>query len=296
MSSLFFHHKPNLDKLAKILKARSKRWGGNYCGLCFLIDDLPIEEKLGIDSFLEYAKYIESTFTDDVNMEKGFQVDHVKPTSRAITINEYAEFMHYTNTRAEAKNRNEEKSNWFEFEYAYIAMDEKRHFPKSRVAQYYGSIPSSDVYDSCKDNKKVLKDLDYRFHYYYFGMAESFLCYDLLSEELKQKRLDWYKKHHEKFVYDVTKNEEVIKKLVQPPTEEELKWNPEIYKREKPSYNWGSWGVWGESSKLCKFNHVFHEEIIEDPTRYLQMRKKLINKEVLTDSDFNEALSDFGYL
>lgn len=295
MSNLFFHHKPNLDKLAKILKARSKGWSGRN-RLSFALEDVSTEDKLGISSYLDYAKYIESTFTDNVNMEKGFWIDHVKPLSRAITIDELKEFMHYTNTRAETKNRNEEKSKWFEFEYAYIAMDEKRHFPKSRVAQYYGSVPSSDVYDSYKDNKKVLKDLDYRFHYYYFDMPEVYLWYELLTEEQKQKKLDWHREHHKKFVYDVTKNEEVIKKLVRPPTEEELKWNPENYKIEKPSYNWGSWGVWGESSKLCKFNHVFHEEIIEDPTRYLQMRKKLINKEVLTDSDFNEALSDFGYL
>lgn len=296
MSSLFFHHKPNLDKLAKILKKRSKGWNGSFSPVSFALEDISIEDKLGISSYIDYAKYIESTFTDNVNMEKGFWIDHVKPLSRAITIDELKDFMHYTNTRAETKNRNEEKSKWFEFEYAYIAMDEKRHFPKSRMTQYYGSISNSDVYDSYKDNKKVLKDLDYRFHYYYFQMPEVFLWYELLTEEQKQKKLDWHRENHRKFVSKMIKERGSKEKFIQFHTEDALTFKPDDYKIEKPAYDWGWWGVWGESSKLCKFNHVFHEEIIEDPTRYLQMRKKLINKEVLTDSDFNEALSDFGYL
>lgn len=295
MSSIFFHHKPNLDKLAKILKNRSRGWSASFSPVSFALEDISIEDKLGIQSFLDYAKYIESTFTDDANMEKGFQIDHIKPLSRAITIEELKDFMHYTNTRAETKNRNEEKWKWFEFEYAYLAMDEKRHFPKMRVAQYYGSIPNSTVYDSYRDNKKILKDLDYRFHFLYFSMPESFLWYELLTDEQKQKKLDWHREKHQKYIYEMTKDKESRKKFFEIYGKDVIKFKPDDYIIEKP-YDWGYWGVRGESSKLCKFNHIFHQEIIEDHTRYIQMRKKLINKEVLTDSDFNEALTDFGYL
>ena len=75
-----------------------------------------LEDYLGI-SLDEYADYIISTFTDYANEEKGFAIDHIKPISRALTVEEYKSFWHYTNTKAVSKKYNADKRNEFNYEY-----------------------------------------------------------------------------------------------------------------------------------------------------------------------------------
>jgi len=90
-----------------------------------------VEEWLGI-SFDDYTEYIKNSFNDDCNEKKGFHIDHIKPLQRALTENEYIDFWHYTNTRAESPRRNQEKSDLFEYEY-FLFGDSFKNRPIEKI-------------------------------------------------------------------------------------------------------------------------------------------------------------------
>jgi translation initiation factor 1 (eIF-1/SUI1) len=293
-STLFFStNDVDLDKLAKELKKRISRYTA-FNELSIFIDGIDKEEMLGIE-YYEYAKYFRETFSENANYTKGFQIDHIRPASRAITIDELKSFLHYTNTRAETKLRNEEKSNLFEYEYFYKCLDQKRHYKKEDFFKFFGYTPKSKTYDKFKDNNDVLFNLDYRFDQRY-NSAEKYLRYNLLTEKEKKFKLEFHRKAHEEYVYDVTKNEKVIKQLYRQPTEEELKWKPENYIYPKPeAYSWEI-RQHVTLNTLNNFNRHFHNKILEDPSEYLKLREELLSNEVITEDDFKKALIDFGYL
>lgn len=294
-SNLFFStNYVDVDWLALELESRMKTYSVNN-ELSFFIDGIDIEELLGID-FYEYAKYFKQTFSDSANPSKGFQIDHIKPISRAITTDELKSFLHYTNTRAETYARNREKYNLFEYEYFYRCLDQKRHYNNENRHKYFGYEPKSEIYDRFKGNTEVLFNLDYRFNSYRYNSAEKYLRNNLLKEEEKNQKLEYHKEQHDKFVYDVTMNEEIKSQLVRPPTEEELKWKPENYIYPKPVAK--SWEVreYVTLNTLNDFNKRFHSNILEDPREYLKLRDELLSKEFISENDFKKALTDFGYL
>ena len=116
-----------------------------------------------------------------------------------------------------------------------------------------------------------------------------------ITTEVKNK-LEFHKKAHEEYVYDVTKNEKVISQLVSPPTEEELKWKPENYIYAKPEPKFWEVTQRGTGNTLNDFNRNFHSNILEDPIKYLKLREELLSKEYISENDFKKALIDFGYL
>ena len=294
-SNLFFSNNyVDIDLLANELESRIKRYSVNN-ELSFFIDGIEMEELLGID-YYEYAKYFKETFSDNANPSKGFQIDHIKPTSRAITTNELKSFLHYTNTRAETHSRNREKYNLFEYEYFYRCLDQKRHYNNENRHKHFGYVPKSEIYDRFKGNNEVLFNLDYRFDSYTYNSAEKYLRNNLLTEDEKKQKLEYHKKHHDQFVYDVTMNEEIKSQIVSPPTEEELKWKPENYIYPKPDAKFWEVRQRVTLNTLNEFNRDFHHNILEDPSEYLKMRKELLSKEVLTENDFKKALMDFEYL
>ena len=295
-STLFFStNDVDVDKLAKELEKRISRYSVNN-QLSIFIDGIDMEELLGID-YYEYAKYFKETFSENANSSKGFQIDHIKPTSRAITINELKSFLHYTNTRAETKSRNEEKSYLFEYEYYYRCLDHKRFYnPRARY-EHFGYAPKSEIYNRYKEDNEVLFNLDYRFDLTYnSSFPEPYLRDNLLTEEEKEYKLEFHKKAHEEYVYDVTKNEKVISQLVSPPTEEELKWKPENYIYAKPEPKFWEVTQRGTGNTLNDFNRNFHSNILEDPSKYLKLREELLSKEFISENDFKKALIDFEYL
>ena len=142
----------------------------------------------------------------------------------------------------------------------------------------------------------MLFNLDYRFDSYTYNSAEKYLRNNLLTEDEKKQKLEYHKKHHDQFVYDVTMNEEIKSQIVSPPTEEELKWKPENYIYPKPDAKFWEVRQRVTLNTLNEFNRDFHHNILEDPSEYLKMRKELLSKEVLTENDFKKALMDFEYL
>lgn len=279
----------SLDYLAYDLEKRHKqRFKDCSNDLMFALEKIDPQEILGID-YLDYAKYIENTFSDRVNSYDGFQLEHIKPLSRAITIEELKSFFHYTNTRAESKQRNNEKWNFFEFEYFYRALDQKRHYNKKRIFNY-GDVPKSIIYDECRKNKNIIADFDYRFDHIFFGWLERVFRYQLLDDIQKEEFLEWRKK---------------IFKLNINRLKSEHYYSWETFKREDFIQNYPDKDYWEEiihthillkGRKLSPFTVQFHNEVITNPTRYLDLRKKLIEKEIIEESDFNDALIDFGYI
>lgn len=217
----------------------------------YLHDDenFQLENYLGI-SLDEYPDYIIDTFSNEINDETGFAIDHIKPISRALTEDEYKSYWHYTNTKAESKFINTLKSNYYDYQFYFSSLN----FTKK-----------SAIYNSATSK---FKDF---LHTMILGIPiriEPLVKINLASEKTIKKSRESYKLKYE----ELEKSEKLVGWECPPE-----RWFCIEELNEQYEINWND-------TKPSMFRFI--NSLKENPKKYIEFRNKFLDKDVVPESRF----------
>lgn len=226
---------------------------GNFFHYLHEDENFTLEDCLGI-SLKEYAEYIISTFNEYANEEKGFAIDHIKPISRALTVEEYKSFWHYSNSKAVSKKFNSDKRDDFNYEYNVL---NGRNNGSSEIWKTSSSKFRQFVSDYILNPRR------------YEGYLQLKLNPDNVIEKAREsyarKVDDIYQKDPSKTIFLISAKKWYQSKLTHPFDD--------------------------EFNRLIKFRpsqFKYFMELIDDPQKFVNHRNELIQKDTITESKLLE--------
>lgn len=122
----------------------SRKGNKNQLGHPFIheIQQMSLIDLIGTD-FKTYSKYIEEKFDPTMNWHEpnSFQIDHVKPLSRALNLEEYLLWWNYKNTEPITMSQNRRKHNRFNFELYLLENHIIENHSDNGKESIYSKIP-----------------------------------------------------------------------------------------------------------------------------------------------------------